>query len=215
MSEHHEQRNHGNRRQDHAQQRVDKKLPLLGLDRAHTSAHASPAVASSSAKCGSIQSRKTTSVTSANQHQQKDDRNQRQHERQHQSRYRDGRPAESHETAAESGYERKRDQHHQPAESRIPPPRSARKSASPALDRAATRPNLLGVVDQAMKEGKPQPRDQVERPQWTTTISEQHGRHNRRDPYGRNVEGRIDHRSMSRRMDRRATRSGDCSQSPR
>jgi hypothetical protein len=51
-----------------------------------------------------------------------------------------------------------------------------------------TGPNLLGVVDQAMKEGKPQPRDQIEHNKRQNN-REQHGRHNDRDPFRREVNG--------------------------
>ena len=50
-----------------------------------------------------------------------------------------------------------------------------------------------------MKESKPQPRDQIEHHDRQNNRS-QHGRHNRRDPFRREVEGRIDGWSMSQRM---------------
>ena len=53
--------------------------------RAQTLAQASPAVASSSAMCGSIQSRKIISASNAGKREQKKDRNQGQDQRQQQA----------------------------------------------------------------------------------------------------------------------------------
>ena len=62
MNQHHEQTDDRNRRQDHAQQRINKELPLFCLDASPHPAPCFAALALSSAKCGSIQSRKITSV---------------------------------------------------------------------------------------------------------------------------------------------------------
>src|SRR5580698_11187098 len=59
--------------------------------------------------------------------------------------------------------------------------------------------NLRGVADQAMKERKPQARDQVEDPHCEEQYKQQHRGHCR-NLYRREVEWRMHHRHMTRRL---------------